>query len=73
MASWKWSVGGIAENYGGTPKGFGAEGFIEADNGEHALNLLLQEMPGPWDELDSYEEFTVTIKPVEDNEIGGLK
>lgn len=63
MGKWEWLVDGVADRYG-QRKGFSADGDIEAENGEEALHRLLKEIPGPWDELDSSEEFTITIRPL---------
>lgn len=63
MASWAWSVMGSQDRYG-QQSGYGSEGMVEAENGEEALHRLLAETPGPWDELDASQEFTLTIKPV---------
>lgn len=62
MASWAWSVMGSQDQYG-QQRGYGSEGLVEAENGEEALHRLLAEIPGPWDELDAGEEFTLTMKP----------
>jgi hypothetical protein len=62
MARWQWTVNGVEDRYGQS-KGFTATDQIEAECGEEALHQLLAQIPGPWDELDSDEEFTVTIRP----------
>jgi hypothetical protein len=62
MTRWCWSVMGTADAHG-SPRGFSASGVIEAEGGEEALLILLGEIPGPWDELDSDQGFSVLITP----------
>jgi hypothetical protein len=63
MASWRWLVDGAEDRYG-QRKGFSAEGVVDAECGEEALHQLLGQVPGPWDELDTGEKFTITLEPV---------
>lgn len=65
MPNWAWSASGTDDNYG-NPRGRTLSGTVVAECGEHALHVLLAEIPGPWDELDTDEEFSVTIKPASD-------
>lgn len=63
MGSWHWSVSGIADTDGTLVRPLNASGTVDAERGEEALHKLLGEIPGPWDELDSDQEFTVTLSP----------
>lgn len=63
MTTWFWTVHGTADTHASSPRPLICNGAVQADNGEEALHRLLAEMPGPWDELLTDEEFTITIRP----------